>query len=476
MSIPFILTTQHYSAALYARRVAISVTASLKDSGTWYEKHSATARVEGSRLGITGIGLYVLLPLGTMLAFVGTVFIAGLSSANTGILAIIGACAIVFLILDVLSVNVFVRGLLRRERENTADYVTSTLQPIFMGLMAVQLFFFCYAIMIELTVPSAPGTNLLLVTNSVIGVLIGTADTRDVAYPSFAHCQANVNATYLARYCTGSDNIQLPWQQFGAALHFDCADGGFGIFTSLYGACLSLVGESNVLGPLGDNLFAQLYLWGLVLFRQHVASADPMLALDNYLQKGSYYVIAASISAMVCALTVPVLAAHAFFLLTSADEFATWVAFYARLTGGCALIFSLACMFVDFVVRKFNPDKHKSFFISYKQDDGADGAVGMVYNLLPRQRPLARQAGLRSVCPGHDQRRQEMRRLPGCSFSALPLVVVLLSRAPHGHDGEQAHTGGLQLAQDHCGGRAPAHRAAPGAPPAARRHRVFANP
>jgi len=50
-----------------------------------------------------------------------------------------------------------VRGLLRRERDNTQNYVTFSLEPTFIGLLGFQLFFACVAILKELTVPTAPG-------------------------------------------------------------------------------------------------------------------------------------------------------------------------------------------------------------------------------------------------------------------------------------------------------------------------------
>jgi len=44
--------------------------------------------------------------------------------------------------------------------------VTYTLEPTFMKLMAVQLFFSCYAILIELTVPTALLAHSLIVIDS----------------------------------------------------------------------------------------------------------------------------------------------------------------------------------------------------------------------------------------------------------------------------------------------------------------------
>jgi hypothetical protein len=81
------------------------------------------------------------------------------------------------------------------------------------------------------------------------------------------------NSTYLDRYCTRHESIELPWQQFGGQLHIQCDDGGWGIFTSLFTACRTLLGERVIKGPVGDNLFAQLYVGGLVLTKEHVASA-----------------------------------------------------------------------------------------------------------------------------------------------------------------------------------------------------------
>jgi len=219
------------------------------------------------------------------------------------------------------------------------------------------------------------GTNILLSA--------GTFSSEVFVYPSFDECIAHVNASYLDRYCQRSESLQLPWQQFGGGLNIMCDDGGWGVFNSLFSACRSLVAESVVKGPVGDNLFAQLYVSGLVLVKEYLASADPSLNIGNFMRQGSWYLRTAIVSGFLVAICVAPLAAHAFYVLTSQDSLAPWFAYLARLLGAFCLVLSLAMIFVHFLVRKFTAVNSTTFFISYKQDDQADGAVGMLYNFLP---------------------------------------------------------------------------------------------
>jgi len=211
----------------------------------------------------------------------------------------------------------------------------------------------------------------------------GSFESDMFSYPTFDVCQASINATYVDRYCTRHESIELPWQQFGGQFHIQCDDGGWGVFISLFAACRTLVGEKVIKGPVGDNLFAQLYVGGLVLIKEHVSSADPTLNVGNCIRKGSWYLSTAILSAMVVAICVPPLAAHSLHSITSEGQTATWFAYLFRLLGGGCLVLSMVCIFVHFVVRKFKEASFKTFFISYKQDDQCDGAVTMLYHHLP---------------------------------------------------------------------------------------------
>jgi hypothetical protein len=203
------------------------------------------------------------------------------------------------------------------------------------------------------------------------------------SYPPFDTCQASINATYLDRYCTRRESLELPWQQFGGQLNIECDDGGWGVFNSLFTACRTLVGERVIKESVSSSLFAQLYVGGLVLIKEHVTSADPTLNLSNCMRKGSWYLRIAIISAIIVAACVPPLAANSLHSITSEGQTASSFAFLFRMVGGGCLVLSMVCIFVHFIVRKFKQSNHKTFFISYKQDDRCDGAVSQLYNHLP---------------------------------------------------------------------------------------------
>jgi len=223
--------------------------------------------------------------------------------------------------------------------------------------------------------PHPKGTNILM--------SVGYFESDKFNYPTMDICHASINATYQDRYCTGQESFELPWQIFGGQLNIECDDGGWGIFKSLFTACRTLVGEKVVKEPVTASLFAQLYVGGLVLIKEHVASADPTLNLGNCMQKGSRYLRTAIISAIIVAVCVPPLAAASLHSITSQGQTATSFALFFRFVGGGFLVLSMLCIFVHFIVRKFKQSNHKTFFISYKQDDQSDGAVSMLYHHLP---------------------------------------------------------------------------------------------
>jgi len=212
---------------------------------------------------------------------------------------------------------------------------------------------------------------------------VGYFESDKFSYPTMDICHASINATYLERYCTGQESFELPWQIFGGQLNIECDDGGWGIFKSLFTACRTLVGEKVVKEPVTASLFIQLYVGSLVLIKEHVASADPTLNLGNWMRKGSRYLRTAIISAIICAVCVPALAAASLHSMTSQGQTATLFAMFFRLVGGGCLVLSMLGIFVHFIVRKFKQPNHKTFFISYKQDDRSDGAVSMLYHHLP---------------------------------------------------------------------------------------------
>lgn len=163
ISVPFLITTLHYAAARHALEVAREITKSSFKAGElalWTDEHVNMAKIEGSRLGITAFSLYVLMPMMATLVFIGAMLSMGSSAADSQIQLIVLALSLIAFILIVIgSVHVMVRGLLRRERENSVNYVTFSLEPTFISLFCFQLFFSCVGILQELTVPTAPGEH-----------------------------------------------------------------------------------------------------------------------------------------------------------------------------------------------------------------------------------------------------------------------------------------------------------------------------
>jgi len=107
------------------------------------------AKTEGSRLGITAFSLYVLMPMMVVLVFIGAMLTMGSSAANGKHHLIFLALSLMAFVLIVIgSVHVMVRGLLRRERDNSMNYVTFSLEPTLISLLGLQLFFACVAILI----------------------------------------------------------------------------------------------------------------------------------------------------------------------------------------------------------------------------------------------------------------------------------------------------------------------------------------
>lgn len=161
ISVPCLITVQHYAAARHALEVAREISkAALKDRkiAVWSASEVKKAKVEGSRLGITAFSLYGLMPMIAILVFIGAMRNMGSSAANNKMqLTILALGLTAFVLIAAGSVHVMVRGLLRRERDNTVNYVTFSLEPTFISLLCFQFFFACVGMFKELTVPSAPG-------------------------------------------------------------------------------------------------------------------------------------------------------------------------------------------------------------------------------------------------------------------------------------------------------------------------------
>jgi hypothetical protein len=161
ISVPFLITALHYAAALHALEVAREITKAAmeeRELAFWSDLEVSEAKIEGSRLGITAFSLYGLMPMMSILVFIGAMLNMGSSAATSKIQLTILALGVTALVLIVAgSVHVMVRGLLRRERDNAVNYVTFSLEPTFISLLCFQCFFAFVGMLKELTVPTAPG-------------------------------------------------------------------------------------------------------------------------------------------------------------------------------------------------------------------------------------------------------------------------------------------------------------------------------
>ena len=177
------------------------------------------------------------------------------------------------------------------------------------------------------------GGNILIPAGSFL--------SGDFVYPKADDCAIYVNQSYIEQYCERGESIELPWQGFGSGLDIVCDDGGWGIFDSLYTACRKLVASTGVQSAVLNNLYAQCFFAMLVIVKEFLASSDPSINLNNFMQKGSKYLRAAIVSAIVVAVCIAPLMADSFFLLRNKGSRAHLLTIGARILGACFLILSL---------------------------------------------------------------------------------------------------------------------------------------
>ena len=186
-------------------------------------------------------------------------------------------------------------ALIRREGSDTETYVSTHIRPRVLATITWQLVSFVVALELALKEP--------LGTLSPVGDLpkvqaLGARGYGHIdgyrGYPTESQCALDVNATYVANYCArvlSSENAlwsntyrsnPTPALKYGSYVAdsgwLQCDDGGFGVYVSMYDACIvRILVEGALNSRLHSILWASLIPLIAVVLREIITSLDESL-------------------------------------------------------------------------------------------------------------------------------------------------------------------------------------------------------
>jgi len=198
--------------------------------------------------------------------------------------------------------------------------------------------------------------------------------------PSMNYCVKHLNSTYFAAYCGGVEPGVYWWRSYVERI--DCDDGGYGeFFKSLNDACDAKVAHSLLsdrtvfIGLVGTTVLA------LLLCTEVMIGLEPRLkkiSISSLSQaSGSPIMAAALMSYGFAALLIPSYFARAISISPTNASYSDKMIYFAF-----PIAVPLMLLLVEALRRKIKPVQKTHYFISYKQDDGNDGASQLLYHSL----------------------------------------------------------------------------------------------
>jgi len=218
--------------------------------------------------------------------------------------------------------------------------------------------------------------------------------------------------TYVDAYCTHAYPAIGWWQP--SMRRETCNDGGWAnLYRSMYDACEARFVYDGLAEIIIFGLLASVSVFGLLMGFEIILGIAPDLAhatlssihkvAGSLLMLGAIFCYALSgffvpleISRMLTAKPGSASDARTGYTLGSALSGTNLGTFWAPMLIG-PLIGMLVLLSVEFVRRKYSPRLNRSHFLSYKQNDGNDGVLVMLYQVLPGQTWLDKYADDRST-------------------------------------------------------------------------------